>query len=248
MSRQPPIVLPAVLTLLSPPSWAHEAALRGAMDTSVADLCVDAPEGDAEAMTVDVQLLPASALSPGAGAATTASPLQLGPYAYHGKGVRITSIDPRFAELRVDPDGSGPRLPKGDRLVIWNLVQATWAGTCRLALTLPGPPVWSQSRFADQVGARPVVQGYRAGVSQPFGQGRLIGLMHPETGEDRTLLISFSAGVDHRTRVEADLPLALQSVRTLAPIHGGPWTLLLIGRQSDGALVQLHLQADYPRP
>lgn len=252
--RPSPISLAALLMLPAACAWGQESvgqkaareAIVSAMDTSVSRLCFKASETDETAMTVQVEDLPATALLHGASAATPARPVPVGSYSYQGKGVRITSGDPRFAELLVDPVLAVPRFPSGDRLVTWNLVRATGGGQCRLALTPAAPPARHRSQLADEVGAQAHLTGYRAGASWPFGTDRFVGLMHPEGQNNRTLIVTFTAGPDHETRVEAEVPLAIQSIQTNPPIHGGPWSLLLIGRQADGSIVQAVLQADTP--
>ncbi|MFN3931770.1 MAG: hypothetical protein ACK4JY_08490 [Brevundimonas sp.] len=257
MSHRPPVLLAAILALAGNAACAQhgadraaaearQAAIRAGLNTSVASFCFQAPETDETAMTVQVEDLPASSLLPGAGAATAAQPVNVGSYLYRGDGVRITSDDPRFAGLIIDPVLFVPRLPNGDRLVTWNLAHATGGGTCRLALTPPAPPQRQRSLRAAEVGARAHLAGYRAGASWPFGRDRFIGLMHPEGEGDRTLIVTFVAGPDHETRVEAETPLAFQGIRANAPIHGGPWSLLVMGRQADGSIVQATLGAEPP--
>lgn len=253
VSRPPPICFAVVLALAGTDAWAQDDAMQAAreavvraMDMSVSSFCFQAPETDQTAITVQVEHLPANALMSEAGAATPAQPVRIGSYAYEGKGVRITSDDPRFADLRIDPVLAVPRLSSGERLVTWNLVGATGGGQCRLALTPDAPPARHRSQLANEVGAQARLTGYRAGASWPFGTERFVGLMHPEGRGNRTLIVTFASGPDHKTRVEADVPLAIQSIQTSPPIHGGPWSLLLIGLQADGSVVQAVLQTEPP--
>lgn len=254
MSRPWLISLTVLFALAGNSAWgqdratqaAREAIIR-AMDTSVSSFCFKAPEADQTAMTVKVEDLPATDLLHEADAATSAQPVRIGSYTYEGRGVRITSEDPRFLELLVDPVLAVPRFPNGDRLVTWNLVRATGGGQCRLALTPPSATPGRQlSQLANEVGAQPHLAGYSAGATFPFGRDRFIGVMHPQSQAHRTLIVTFSARPEHGTRVEAEVPLVLHSILANPPIHGGNWSLLVIGRQADGSIVQAILSAEPP--
>lgn len=220
------------------------AALFGGMDQSVASYCLKASETDQNAITLRVDDLHASALLPTEDAATLAPPVRIGSFSYKGEGVRITSDDPRFASFLVDPTSLVTRLPNGDRLAMWNLVQANGGGACRLPIAKYVPPVRPFPPVT-QVAARAHVAGFRPGVSQRFG-GRYVGLMHPDGQEDRTLIVTFREGTEHQTRIEADVPLALQGLQVRPPMHAGLWSLLIIGRQSDGKIIQAVLDAELP--
>lgn len=225
---------------------AAEAAIRRGSVFTLANACFAAAGNDESAVTLDVEILPASRLVGGRAVATRANPVTLGSVAFKGQGIVITSSDPRFDDLIVDPIGSTPRLPDGRRLVMWNLVHAETGGQCRLPLHDRGTQGWP-SQSAANADAHPQIPGYVEVASWPFGYNSFVGLMRSGAAEDRTLIVTFAAGPQHNTRILAEVPLALQSIMVQPPMHGGPsWTLAVIGRQGDGSIVEALLDTDRP--
>lgn len=227
-----------------PPSAAAEAALRGAMNPTLASSCFQAPAENSAALNLRVEPLPLSSLLPATRAAVASESSKIGAFTYLRRGNVMTSDDARFSALVVDTKLAVLVFPDGDSLPTWNLVHASTGGICRLALTRnrPSPDIHS---FSDETSAGgPFIPGFRLGASWSVGHDRFIGVMNAENGADRTLFVSFRNDYPVNVQVEADIPIAFQAVRTIVRIHGGPLTIFAIGRQSNGSVIQAQFRAD----
>lgn len=216
---------------------AARAAVSGGWPT-LDRVCPAAPTDDVEAIAVQVEPLEASRLTGTDVWATPEHPVELGSFRYRGFGVLLRSDDPRFAELAIDPDLTVPRLAEGSRLVTWNLISPGILGRCRMSFS---PPLAaSELHRPAKADPGPTLTGYESGPTWPFGPDRFLGLMRPKDGAARTLLVSFSPS-SGETRPEVDFPINIESVRTIPPLHGGDWSIMFMGRQVDGSIVQFSL-------
>jgi hypothetical protein len=216
---------------------AARAAVSGGWPT-LDRVCPAARTDDVDAITVQVEPLEASRLTGSNVVATPEHPVELGAFRYRGFGVVLRSDDRRFADLAIDPDRTVPRLPRGSRLVTWNLISPGISGRCRMSFS---PPLAANEFYRPaEADPAPMLAGYELGSTWPFGPDRFLGLMRPRDGAARTLLVSFSPS-SGQTRPEVDFPMKIESVRTIPPLHGGDWSIMLMGRQVDGSIVQFSL-------
>lgn len=231
----------------------RQAAVRGALGGAVAgNRCFTARPDDTTAIQTRFDLLPASRLEVGAVDARPGFPLKVGAYLYEGRGVIVWGDDPRFVDLTIDPRTSQPSLPDGRKLVVSNLVWSEAGGDCRLALTTPATEANRGTREAATAGAAPVLEGYRVGATWPSYRQGFIGVMHPdipgENGADETVIVTFQAGTDHATQVQARLPIAIQGLTMTPDLHRPRTHLRLTGVQQDGSLIELVLVRDDSPP
>lgn len=217
----------------------------------LAQVCYASSDRDASTMSLHVEPLPTFSVSRGPDAALIWT-MGFGSYPYDGVAAKFTSEDPRFADLLIDPDLGVARLPDGAQISLGSLAMSEESGICRQAFQSEAAQYEPAARRARDVGAAPVQPGFQVGPSWPFGLDRFIGLMWPDGQDDRTLIVTFSAGAAATTRVEADIPIFLESIRMSASMHGEPFFLWALGRQKDGSIIQVDFRirspSEYPTP
>ncbi len=226
---------------------ARRVAVGDRLDCRLANYCQASKPDDATAIVVEANPVPIDTLASEATAQREGDRVWIGPFRYDGRAMSLTSADPRFKTLAIDPAIAQPRLPTGERVVVSNLLWAREGGTCRLALTTDAVQPHRGSNRATQVGAAMSLAGHRAIASWPIGHGanaRFLGLMKPDGSDDATVLVTFGPGAESATHVVARLPLAFQGVAIIPPLHGGDSSLRLTGMQPDGRLVDLLLWFD----
>lgn len=251
------IALGLASMMLANTAWAQDASPPSARQIWARDglplawVCYAASDADAPTMTVHVEPLPPFAVARGPDAALIWT-MGFGSYPYDGVAAKFTSEDPRFADLLIDSDLGIARLPDGAQISFGSLAMSEESGICRQAFQSDAAQYESAARRARDVGAAPRQPGFLVGPSWPFGLDRFIGLMWPEGQDDRTLIVTFSADASEPTRVEADVPLFLESIRMSASMHGEPFFLWALGRQKDGSIIQVDFRirspSEYPAP
>jgi hypothetical protein len=178
---------------------------------------------------------------------------QIGDLVYDETGIELRSADPRFAELVLDP-GGGPRhrcsapvlLPSGwnardAQTTKWNLKFEPRRSAIEQA---PG------ALAAAEVGAKPVLAGYRAGATWPVyvrGGQYFLGLMHPDDGREETAIVTFASRAgDSPAQVLAKMPERFETLSIIPGLHTPPDYINLDGFSADGALLRVVLEFSEP--
>jgi hypothetical protein len=175
---------------------------------------------------------------------------RVGSLIYDGRAYSAFSRDSRFEGITVSPE-SGPHHRCGYGWTtgpnVWDL-SASWPQVKSIVFsTRPGVmPAGPGSTRAAKAGASPMVDGYRTVATWPFLEN-FVGLMHPISAGDETLIVLFWAPEDQReTTILARIPFRLQFIAVMAQAHSPEVNIHVWGRDPGGPLRQIMFWADDP--
>lgn len=175
---------------------------------------------------------------------------EVGSFTYEGHGVELTSSDPIFTELVLDQRfglrhrcGNTASGPTGWNAPDKNLSHWSLMIEPRVDLSDPAPG----SLAAQKRGAQPVFWGYKAGATWPVSStdgSFFIGLMHPEDGSAKTLIVAFrDAPQPTPALVIGKLPIKFDTLSIIPELHGPDSYLNLDGFRK-GRLTRVVLRID----